>query len=392
MSIRIRLVGAVCALLLIPAGMSFASARVCSLPPTDEPRQGYGADANLFAEETALSRSGILPALGMVLCNDANEGEVLLGDGKETTFIYEYVYRSTPERRYVPVRLSGDKKVGGWIVGEAQSTERDLFAGLDLTDSSRARFVLAYICQYIDGQWKCGCRDRACVTPHWQLFVASPLYGYANQSYDLTVRINHALQHAVHVSRQIGDCRAAGFQEVFGAPGSPMCPASPAHRHLRWPVTAESMLTETYQIEQLTEDEYRTPQLPYRFTSQHTSSICAPGNCTIQLRTLTDPASLSSEEQRDAIMHEVRALRAKAMMCLNIGTKESGRAEIRYEGPGSYICEYGEYTPQWPDTFEAVDWNVRIDRQQSRTQDFRFTVTTIHGSTTCSPQGCTPLR
>lgn len=49
----------------------------------------------------------------------------------------------------------------GWIKGVAT-------ASLD-APSSQEKYVIAFICQYQNGKWMCGCKDRTCGQSYWTL-------------------------------------------------------------------------------------------------------------------------------------------------------------------------------------------------------------------------------
>ncbi len=102
-------------------------------------------------------------------CDDlSGDVAVDVGDGKETTLVYEkgYVYDGAA-KRWKEVELNSDKqKTGPWYTGAA-------FADLDLADAPGTpdanAWVLAYTCSRASGSWKCGCKDEQCTNPGWQI-------------------------------------------------------------------------------------------------------------------------------------------------------------------------------------------------------------------------------
>jgi hypothetical protein len=54
------------------------------------------------------------------------------------------------------------EKSGPWCIGRARGR-------MDLNPAPAPSQFLAYMCMKQEGEWKCGCRDRACQKGYWQL-------------------------------------------------------------------------------------------------------------------------------------------------------------------------------------------------------------------------------
>lgn len=143
------------ALLVSASAVSTAHAQVAETPcyttffNTDLPA-GYGAPLSFFAGYGSLSMQ--------VLCND--EGvRIQLGIENSDIFIYQYAYHRG-DKGWERFTLSGEDARGPWFVGSAE--------GLIEKPKSDGK-VVAYMCEKVDGAWKCGCRDEVCAAPFWQL-------------------------------------------------------------------------------------------------------------------------------------------------------------------------------------------------------------------------------
>lgn len=116
--------------------------------------RGFGAAYNVFSA----SREVILAAS----CADVG-AVVTAGTGANNTYIYEqgYEFRSG---HWQPFSLVGENKNGVWISGSAS-------ANLSRSESAMNsnNFFIAYVCQWMNGRWYCGCRDKNCAENFWQL-------------------------------------------------------------------------------------------------------------------------------------------------------------------------------------------------------------------------------
>ncbi len=112
----------------------------------------YGSPVDLFSTTNEL--------LMLVTCKGEGSATAYIGNGLSTQYIYKYGYERV-DGKWQKITFSGEKTVGPWIVGAATT---DLVG----VKSGEKGKVLAYICQKIDGRWKCGCGDEVCSTPKWQ--------------------------------------------------------------------------------------------------------------------------------------------------------------------------------------------------------------------------------
>jgi hypothetical protein len=105
---------------------------------------------------------GLYPTpLIKVFCNSPASVRVSLGDGADTTYIYKYGYHTVGGKR-TRVTLAGENEVAGaWVVGLAE-------VELPTADAQKGS-VYAYVCQQVEGVWKCGCKDTVCAVPYWQV-------------------------------------------------------------------------------------------------------------------------------------------------------------------------------------------------------------------------------
>lgn len=111
---------------------------------------GYGAPLSFFAGYGSLSVQA--------LCGD--EGvRVRVGLENSDIFIYQYAYHRG-DQGWERITLAGDDARGPWFVGSAEGF---------VEDPGDEGNIVAYMCEKVDGAWKCGCRDEACAVPFWQL-------------------------------------------------------------------------------------------------------------------------------------------------------------------------------------------------------------------------------
>lgn len=115
---------------------------------------GYGSPFNFFTDTVTLAMQ--------VLCFE-DGAQLTVGTGSNEEYILDYAYQRI-DGAWKKIQLVGDKKVGSWYIGSA----RALFEK-DTLEEGETTQILAYVCQKIDGDWKCGCRDEFCETPYWQI-------------------------------------------------------------------------------------------------------------------------------------------------------------------------------------------------------------------------------
>ncbi len=86
-----------------------------------------------------------------------------LGNDQTNLFVYKlgYVWRNGNWQQYT---VSGQSPSGDWFIGSGSAT-------LPYTQSelASAQYAVAYMCQYANSTWKCGCRNATCSSPAWQL-------------------------------------------------------------------------------------------------------------------------------------------------------------------------------------------------------------------------------
>ena len=159
----VLMVGAAAALLLFSfpawAQADTALPDTCGLYGSgDVPPRGYGAAYNLFS-----------PARETLLRAYCRARDVLLvaGSGAPTQYVWRrgFVWRAGA---WHPFDFRGDRARGDWFAGEARAI-LPLAPGGEQT-----RYAVAYVCQWVEGAWKCGCRDRSCTERGWQLQAFSP--------------------------------------------------------------------------------------------------------------------------------------------------------------------------------------------------------------------------
>jgi hypothetical protein len=79
-----------------------------------------------------------------------------------------YVYKDgfvTENGVWKKIEFSGTMAANnpGWIKGTAVTTQTLP------TPSSAQNFVIAVVCSYNAGKWRCGCRDSACAQNYWTI-------------------------------------------------------------------------------------------------------------------------------------------------------------------------------------------------------------------------------
>jgi len=112
----------------------------------------YGSPINLFDTTNE--------PLMRVLCTSEKAAMLHVGNGLSTQYIYKYGYQKV-NGEWKKVQLTGEKTAGEWLVGSAQAE----ITGIEEGETGK---VVAYVCQKVNGQWKCGCSDEKCSTHRWQ--------------------------------------------------------------------------------------------------------------------------------------------------------------------------------------------------------------------------------
>lgn len=133
------------------------------LDQDDEVASGFGAAFNPLSARRELMLS--------VRC-DNETGDATFEAGSEDggQWVYRYGFKHDGDgwERFEFDTLEGER-VGQWIKGKAFT---DLEVEID--ELADKQHLVAYICQQVDGRWKCGCSDEQCVRPKWQLQSTSP--------------------------------------------------------------------------------------------------------------------------------------------------------------------------------------------------------------------------
>lgn len=112
-----------------------------------------------------------------------------VGTGENTQYIYKYGYRKV-DGAWKKITYAGAQTIGAWIVGSAT-------AQVEGVQEGEVGEVIAYICQKVGSSWKCGCADKACSAPKWQL-----------QKYELSTEVYkdaQAIGNADLVTSFLGD-------------------------------------------------------------------------------------------------------------------------------------------------------------------------------------------
>ena len=110
----------------------------------------YGAPYSFYGSKPLLIKSAD--------CGVETAG-VIVGDRNSDTYVYDNSYYWNGSR-WVLIPLSGSPKQGDWI-GRIGTGSIPLIA--DRT------WYVAYTCQNVSGQWRCGCEDAQCAQKLWQV-------------------------------------------------------------------------------------------------------------------------------------------------------------------------------------------------------------------------------
>jgi hypothetical protein len=115
------------------------------------------------------------PVLSFQCDRVTGDVHVTAGEPNNGTVVFEKGYwYDTKENRWKEFSFDSvyADKTGVWYRNQA-------FATIDMDDEPgnehAATWVVTYTCTPIDGVWKCGCRDRECSTPSWQIQQISRL-------------------------------------------------------------------------------------------------------------------------------------------------------------------------------------------------------------------------
>ena len=114
-----------------------------------EPAPGFGAAYNVFSSAKELH-------LG-ALCKETSV-EYPVGNGDQFQYIYKLGYFWTGSWQPFPYNCQVRTPDGNWCVGNATYTQQNLTS----TQPPKKYSYLAYVCNWTDSGWKCGCRDETC--------------------------------------------------------------------------------------------------------------------------------------------------------------------------------------------------------------------------------------
>ncbi|NBD73754.1 hypothetical protein GVX82_01790 [Patescibacteria group bacterium] len=156
---RLGLAAAVLGVIIFFPGLVSACATLDSSVP-----DGYGSPYNMFSEVSELLLDADCSATTfrpVVNEPDEHAGEFAVWD-------QGYVWRDSQWESFDLVPSEEATRFGSWIWGSARGPD------LEYGPGQGAAYFVAYTCQWIDGGWKCGCRDGSCRERAWQLQSAQP--------------------------------------------------------------------------------------------------------------------------------------------------------------------------------------------------------------------------
>jgi hypothetical protein len=117
--------------------------------------QGYGVPYSVLSQA---------PTLLIQITCEGTKATVTAGSGSEFEYVYQYGYDW--RGAWQQISFSGNKKEGPWLIGSASATLTRSAA-----DMAQNNFMVAYVCTWTGSEWKCGCNNRACAEPSWQLQI-----------------------------------------------------------------------------------------------------------------------------------------------------------------------------------------------------------------------------
>lgn len=152
--VQMVLTMALCCILLT-WGAQHASAAACdhTYPSGSEPEANYGAAWNTQSSSQELLIEG-------TECGNGT-ASVQYGTNTNEQYIYKSSYYWDGTKWNEHALASANLLADTWHRGSAVGSFPLL--------SNGSTFTVAYICQYIDQNWKCGCKDSACTESYWQL-------------------------------------------------------------------------------------------------------------------------------------------------------------------------------------------------------------------------------
>lgn len=99
-----------------------------------------------------------------------------VGNNQSYQYVYKigYFYRNGA---WEPFTFSNAKTDSDWIIGTANAS-----INLSETERLNTNYVVTYVCTWTGTAWKCGCRDKACTSSHWQLQIFKHPVGDTNSN------------------------------------------------------------------------------------------------------------------------------------------------------------------------------------------------------------------
>jgi hypothetical protein len=115
---------------------------------------GFGAAFNTISQTNELLMTGA--------CNEFSV-DITVGNGDPMIYTHQTAYHWT-NNTWQPFQLTCDnEKIDlEWCVGSASGTVNNILA-------RNRTFVIGYTCQWVGGNWACGCRDNVCASKFWQV-------------------------------------------------------------------------------------------------------------------------------------------------------------------------------------------------------------------------------
>lgn len=148
---------------IITPVFAHAQTACLSFPSNSSAPANYGVSWDVTSPGKELLVKSNCPTSG-------NDITITVGRGVPTTQLIwnkSYVYNTavTPARWDIHT-LSGTLDANGWVTnGEGTKTVTTPFT----PTATNPLFFVGYVCTYHNSAWKCGCRDLACTSRHWQL-------------------------------------------------------------------------------------------------------------------------------------------------------------------------------------------------------------------------------
>lgn len=115
---------------------------------------GYAVPYNIFSTTKELFLKATC---------DTTAVTITAGMASSGRYIYKYGYewKNGGWQKYL---FTGNSSNGDWF--QDMATAQLIRTSEEMNETN---YVVAYICDFADNSWKCGCRDTACTTPMWQM-------------------------------------------------------------------------------------------------------------------------------------------------------------------------------------------------------------------------------